>query len=349
MNFKWTAAISISEKVSLYAGFVHDYCLCKGMPSSGANLSAPVTLVDPYLVLDEDIRLQAICPKPDDNNCYGSQEDEESAMRSLSAIELEDQQLTDTLSVHLASKLGKSSEDQDSLLNLVLGYPPVYSLILNVGGTLCLQGMSLSGISGICIILLEELLNMRALLSQCFLPDDEYPSGAPLFLETPQPCSPVSQMDFQAFDEVMPAVASTDEDACSDQYGSQSDHKALLSINSHAILSVNQLLESVVETAHHVESMPNTSTPVPYDQMKNQCEALVTGKQQKLSVLQSFKKQQEAKAITSSGEHEKQTPISGDWSVHDESLSYSSEYGRQQSFRLPSSCPFDKFLKAARC
>ena len=52
-------------------------------------------------------------------------------------------------------------------------------------------------------ILQEEVLNMRALLSQCFLPDDEYPSGAPLFLETPQPCSPVSQIDFQSFDEVI--------------------------------------------------------------------------------------------------------------------------------------------------
>ena len=38
--------------------------------------------------------------------------------------------------------------------------------------------------------------------------------------------------------------------------------------------------------------------------MKNQCEALVTGKQQKMSVIHSFKHQQESKAIILSSENE---------------------------------------------
>lgn len=48
----------------------------------------------------------------------------------------------------------------------------------------------------------------------------------------------------------------------------------------------------VIETARQVASLPTSTIPVPYDQMKSQCEALVIGKQQKMSVLQSFKHQQ---------------------------------------------------------
>lgn len=64
-----------------------------------------------------------------------------------------------------------------------------------------------------------------------------------------------------------------------------------------------------METARQAENMPDSSDPLTYDQMKNQCEALVVGKHQKMSVLQSFKEQQEAIAHTSSGEIEQHTPI----------------------------------------
>lgn len=49
----------------------------------------------------------------------------------------------------------------------------------------------------------EEQLNMKIQLSQGFSPDDEFPLGGPLFMETPLPCSPVAQTEFQAFDEVI--------------------------------------------------------------------------------------------------------------------------------------------------
>lgn len=61
-------------------------------------------------MLDDNIRLRAICTKADDKKCYGSQADEASAMTSLSAIELKEQQLKDTVSTHLVYNLGKSSE-----------------------------------------------------------------------------------------------------------------------------------------------------------------------------------------------------------------------------------------------
>lgn len=272
--------------------------------------------MDPYLALDEDMRLQVTCTKPGEDNFYGSQKDEAAAVEALSAMELKDQQLKETLLTHLVSKLENLSE--------------------------------------------EERLNMKAQLSQGFSPDDEYPLGGPLFMETPLPCSPVAQTEFQAFDEVMPHADSTDEDMFQDQYGSHSGRKDSLSINSLDILSVNQLLESVLETARHVASLPVSSTPVTYDQVKDQCEALVTGKQQKMSVLQSFKKQQEGMTIILS---EKQTPITSNTTteevklltngeqpvMHDQLLSCTKECSQQQSFRLPPSSPYDKFLKAAGC
>ncbi|MFS8019368.1 hypothetical protein Hanom_Chr15g01402991 [Helianthus anomalus] len=202
--------------------------------------------VDPYLVLDGDIRLRAVCTKAGDKNCYGSQENEASAMKSLVAIEAKDQKLKDAVSSHLVSCLGTSSQEQVS--------------------------------------------NMKAQLSEWFLPDDEYPMG------TQEPFS------LQDFDEVIPSANEDPLDRC----GSQSDPKAVDSLD---IISVSQLLESVAETAEHVESMPNSSITLTFDEIKNQCEALVMGKQQKMSVLQSFKEQQEARAMISSGEHEKHTPV----------------------------------------
>ena len=67
--------------------------------------------------------------------------------------------------------------------------------------------------------------------------------------------------------------------------------------------------EQVLETARHVASLPVSSTPIPYDQVKSQCEALVNGKQQKMLALQSFKVQQEAKAILSACENENKGPV----------------------------------------
>lgn len=59
----------------------------------------------------------------------------------------------------------------------------------------------------------------------------------------------------------------------------------------------------VSETARQVASFPMSSKPIPYDQMKNEYEALVTGKQQKMLALRSFKLQQAA------GENERKNMV----------------------------------------
>ncbi|GLT53623.1 hypothetical protein SLA2020_268820 [Shorea laevis] len=276
--------------------------------------------VDPYLELVNNIRLQAVSIESDKKKMlYGSQGDEVAALKSLSAIELDDQQLKETVISHFMSKSAKLSED--------------------------------------------ELSSIKKQLSQGFSPDDAYPLGPPLFMDTPRPCSPLAHMEFPDFDEVTGAL--TDEEAFPEPSGSQSGRRTSLSINTLDIISVNQLLESVLETARQVASVPVSSTPIPYDQMKSQCEALVTGKQRKMSVLHSFKHQKESKAIVVCDENEKKCHVlpakplelsNGDLKLintepiqgHDQLLLCSLEY-QQHSFRLPPSSPYDKFLKAAGC
>lgn len=280
--------------------------------------------IDPYLELIEDIRLQAVCIKSNlEKISYGSEEDEAAAVKSLSDITSDEQQLKEIVLSHLITKCGNLSE--------------------------------------------EELSDLKKQFLQAFSPDEAYPLGAPLFMETPKPCSPLALVDSRAFDEAMPLVDMTDDDAFLEPSGSQSDRKTSLSSNTVDVINVNQLLASVLETARQVASLPVSSAPIPYDQMKNQCEALVTGKQQKMSVLHSFKNQQEAKAIVLLGETENKAPplpipnldialLDGDEKLHEsDQLRHQDQlqlclrdYG-PHSFRLPPSSPYDKFLKAAGC
>ncbi|CAL2228959.1 unnamed protein product [Prunus armeniaca] len=280
-------------------------------------------MVDPCLQLVDDTWLQAVSIESyKEKISYGSlQEDEVATFNSLSAVELDDQLLKETVISHFMTKFAKLSED--------------------------------------------ELSSIKKELLQGFSPDDAFPLGAPLFMETPRPCSPLAQIDFPDFDEVMPPGSLTDEEAFPEPSGSQSDRKTSLSINTLDILSVNQLLDSVLETARQVASFPVSTTPIPYDQMKSQCEALVTGKQQKMAVLHSFKHQVDAKAIVLSSEFDNTCPTlpttamelsEGDLKlknkeqvrVQNQLILCSREIG-QHSFKLPPSSPYDKFLKAAGC
>lgn len=208
----------------------------------------------------------------------------------------------------------------------------------------------------------DELSRIRKQLLQDFSPDESYPLGA-AFMETPEPCSPLAELEFLSLDEVL-ASTSLDE-VLPDASGSHSGRRTSMSSNSQDILSVNQLLESVLETAQEVASLPASATPLPYDEVKDQCEALVTYKQQKMSVLSSFKHQQETQAIVIAGDSESKStsipdsvleksegimslvstePIQGVNQPFPCSLEY-----EHQCFQLPPASPYEKFLKAAGC
>ncbi|KEH30318.1 protein SEMI-ROLLED LEAF 2 isoform X1 [Medicago truncatula] len=277
--------------------------------------------VDPFLELVDDVRLQAVNIESE-KIIYGSQEDDVAAIKSLSAVELDDKKLKETVLSYFLTKYSKLPED--------------------------------------------ELSSIKKQLAQGFSPDDAYPMGPQLFMETSRTCSPVAQIEYPDFDEIVASAALMDEETGPEPSGNLSDCKQLLSFNNLTILSVNQLLESVLETARQVASFPIPANPVPYDQMKNQCEALVSGKQQKMSVLHSFKHQQETRALVlSSAIETKVSPLpiktleysEGDLKlVSQEQLQTlyevrpcSYDYRQHHSLRLPPASPYDKFLKAAGC
>ncbi|MDX7116498.1 hypothetical protein, partial [Klebsiella pneumoniae] len=65
-------------------------------------------------------------------------------------------------------------------------------------------------------------------------------------MDTPKPCSPLAQIDFPAFEDDLPITGFTDDEAFLEPCGSQSDRKSSLSSNNMDIISVNQLLASVL-------------------------------------------------------------------------------------------------------
>ncbi|MCI36925.1 protein EFR3 like B, partial [Trifolium medium] len=60
-------------------------------------------------------------------------------------------------------------------------------------------------------IIQDELSSIKKQLAQGFSPDDAYPLGPPLFMETPRSSSPIAQIEFPDFDEIVDSVALMDE------------------------------------------------------------------------------------------------------------------------------------------
>ncbi|CAN7039264.1 unnamed protein product [Brassica oleracea var. botrytis] len=272
-----------------------------------------VQMVDPSLVLEGDIRLRAACS--------GSPQEDDSAALNSSAVRSNDSFLKEIVITHFTSKFQTLSEEEES--------------------------------------------NLRKEIESDFSRDeDAHPLGAPMFMDTPgSSSSPLNETEVPAFDEVELSAIVAFEGASPGASGSEPGHNKSLSTNTNPadVLSVNELLESVSETARQVASLPVSSIPVPYDQMMNQCEALVTGKHQKMSVLRSFKPEA-TKAVTLSEEDELFLLDETEEADEDDhkaltvaqvqpqgQLPFCSLEVEQNSFRLPSSSPYDEFLKAAGC
>ncbi|KAJ1286644.1 hypothetical protein BS78_03G368200 [Paspalum vaginatum] len=192
----------------------------------------------------------------------------------------------------------------------------------------------------------EKFNGIEEQLLQEFSLDDSFPLGAPLFMETPHSCLMYAEKDDHCFDEDAVPSELDDDDIIFEHSGSQSDRKTSGSMASSDVLTVNQLIESVHETARQVANVPVSANPVPYDQMKSQCEALVMEKQLKMSVLLSFRHTRtDSHGSTGSSlrsEPELQSTRKGRMRRSDSASSES-----ECSFRLPPASPYDKFLKAA--
>ncbi|XAR68529.1 hypothetical protein NMG60_11003677 [Bertholletia excelsa] len=178
----------------------------------------------------------------------------------------------------------------------------------------------------------SELSPIRDQLLGEFLPDDVCPLGT------------------QVTDNAGP-IFSIDDDALPDSFDSQIKDNSEQATESSDLLSVCQLLESVrIGDSTSCWRLSICNAPdVSYKEMASHCEALLMGKQKKISHLMSTQHRLENLIHgTSHGSHEQEKEVSHVHFYGDQTCA--TEYWHHpQSFRLPASSPYDNFLKAASC
>ncbi|XP_047330036.1 protein SEMI-ROLLED LEAF 2-like isoform X2 [Impatiens glandulifera] len=280
-------------------------------------------VVDPFLQLVDECKLQAVKGPEQPRILYGSKEDDICASKVLLEIKATASQRRETF----------------------------VSMILN----------NLSSLTR------EELLTE-------FLPDEGCPLGTQ-FMEPPR------RVQFNLDDNrsmESNATFTNDDDGIPDSFANQSKNKLHLSTSTTNLLSVNQLLESVLETAHQVGRISvSNSGDVSYKEMAGHCEALLMGKQQKMSYLMNNQQRQETmwtenlKVIEEetnlphahiAGPFQEEKHADNPFLYQDPSLGINkptnlpmmplmcrAEYNHHPTFTLPVSSPFDNFLKAAGC
>ncbi|KAM1139537.1 hypothetical protein FF1_039678 [Malus domestica] len=264
--------------------------------------------VDPFLRLVDDRKLQAVNSGPGQlRKVYGSKEDDEDALRSLSAIEKSESQSKESFATMIVQTLRNSPDDSS--------------------------------------IIKQQLLND-------FLPDDACPLGAPLNMETPREIDQVGVQDDGEPDKAEPPLLTIGDDALPNASENQTDPGTKVAVESLSLISVDQLLDSVLETTHQVGRLSvSAATNMPYMEMAGQCEAIQMGKQQKLST-----QEKETPSVvplgapTSGNPFLESSAISLNQSVgNGSSMLCATEYQPYPHFQLPASSPYDNFLKAAGC
>ncbi|KAM7270197.1 hypothetical protein ACFE04_029411 [Oxalis oulophora] len=273
--------------------------------------------VDPYFLLIEDRKLAANNGSSQPKNAYGTQEDDDSALKYLSEVDISDELSTEALSSVIMNSLEKLSN--------------------------------------------SEMSSIRQQLLGDFLPDDVCPLGAQMFMEP---------HNFKANSHKKKSGTeghnvSVDDDSFPDSFGSQVKNEAELVSDITNLLSVNQLLESVLETANQVGRVSVSVAPeMSYKETALHCENLLMGKQQKMSHLMNAHLQQESLTNFPIPEEDEQVDNANPFldeqvttttdpqkpPINPKPLPCATEYNQNTNhFSLPSSSPYDNFLKAAGC
>ncbi|XP_074591589.1 protein SEMI-ROLLED LEAF 2-like isoform X2 [Curcuma longa] len=285
-----------------------------------AKSSLTETMIDPFLQLVEDSKLQVSKDVPDhQRKVYGSQEHDSASLESLSSISAEESQTIEAMVSMIVNSLGDLSDSEISTLK-------------------------------------------QQLLSE-FSPDDicplesqfiDFPSFAPMSTNKDSESQEATHAAFTIDDDLIELFDNPQET------GSQQ----LMDTN---LLSVNQILESVLETACQVERLSASSNSnVPFKEMTSNCEALLSGKQQKLSVFMGPQLKQDILTGNSLDQNDLKIPPAqpsqwvGNPFVEQNFIPYPYQaptsyfcgaelHCEPQMYRLPASSPYDNFLKAAGC
>ncbi|CAI9779478.1 unnamed protein product [Fraxinus pennsylvanica] len=292
-------------------------------------------MVDPFLCLVKDCQLQTVDAESDRaKTMYGSEEDDYSALKCLSEMNL--------------------TEDQtrESIVSVIV--------------------KNLDNLSDVKIYLdcFEESTIQDQLLKE-FKPDDVCPMGAQLFTDTPNRVHQLNSNKHKSVEKAASIIGI--DDSFPDSVGSSFAHNPNLANEIPNFLSVDQLLESVLETAQEVGRLSVCTGPdASYNEMANHCESLLMGKQRKMSLINRHSlgslssissrnsdegKKQTASHVLADKEFQKgRNPtldvpkIPRQPSINEVSMLCAAEYKHHpQPFMLPASSPYDNFLKAAGC
>ncbi|KAF2289399.1 hypothetical protein GH714_035960 [Hevea brasiliensis] len=262
-------------------------------------------MVDPFLHL-VDKKLKAVNPGTDHSNIYGSKEDDDSALKFLSEIDITGDQSGEFFAAEIVKSLANFPDSESSF---------------------------------VCEQLLSE-----------FLPDDVCQLGGQF-------------MDAQLKIEQGDALVTIEEDVFVDSVEGQAKANKELVFQNPNLLSVNQLIESVLDGAHQVGRVSVTAPDLPYKEMANHCETLLMGKRRKISNVMSAQMKQESLISFSPRDHDEEAKKAGNpfldlnftensqkLSIGTTPMQCATEYQQNSNlFRLPSPCPYDNFLKAAGC
>ncbi|AES87954.1 hypothetical protein MtrunA17_Chr4g0019461 [Medicago truncatula] len=298
-----------------------------------AKMALTDKTVDPFLQLVNDSKLQSV----DDtvrqpSKAYGSKEDDEDALKSLSSIKITESQSNESFATMIVQSLGKPANESS--------------------------------------VLKERLLNN-------FSPDDACPLGVQLSLDTTGYQSGLK--DDKHSDMVDVPLFTIDDDIPASGLESQTSTDAQQQpLENLSLITVDDILGSVVETTHHVGRI-SVSTPsnMPYKEMALHCENLLAGKQQKISTFMGAQSllansfriplpdyNQEKDESTNSNVQPSLPLLQSGNPFLDSNLGAPSPttlpesgpmlcataYQQQAAFfQLPASRPYDNFLKAAGC
>ncbi|CAL1353258.1 unnamed protein product [Linum trigynum] len=258
---------------------------------SSAKLILAEKIVDPFLRLVEDRKLQAVSGETANTKvAYGSKEDSKLASKAISSISITGEQSKEYFAAEITKTLSNLSESELSIIKQQL---------------------------------LEE-----------FLIDDTCPLPAPSSRDT------AHQNQLDAKDD------SLESDDFIESLEGVANRNKQPALQSHDVLSVNELLESALETANQVGRMSVTAPDVPYEEMALHCEKLLMGKQKKMSHVMSLHIRLGSSPLLdkNSAAVPQRPPLIP------LALQCATEYQNQgNSLRLPASSPYDKFLKAAGC
>ncbi|XP_021821280.1 uncharacterized protein LOC110762878 isoform X1 [Prunus avium] len=199
-----------------------------------------------------------------------------------------------------------------------------------------------------------EAEDVRNQLSESFTPDDAFMFGPESMLEFDQNQMAGHSKDSLSFDGEFLTNSSVEDDVTSE--ASVADLSRFIprmpsSTSIAHVISIGQLMESALEVAGQVAGTSISTSPLPYNTMASQCEALGTGTRKKLCNWLAHENHQ-------SSVRDKSFPaFPADGLTALEKII--SETGPTQgaalprdpwlAMRLPPASPFDNFLKAAGC